>query len=145
LKITVNKNLSITENEIIINCSTVDKRLRHLIDNLKQYTITLQGYLNNEIFQIPLENILYIDSIDGRTFLYSSKQVYENKETLSLLEQSVMHTPFLRISKNCIMNTTYLKSVRPLVNHRMEATLANGEKLLISRTYIDDLKEKLKN
>lgn len=145
MKITVNKNLSITENEIIINCFTVDNRLQHLIDNIKQYTITLQGYQNNEIFQIPLEHILYIDSIDGKTFLYCSKQVYENKETLSLLEQTVVHTPFLRISKNCIMNTTYLKSVRPLANHRMEATLINDEKLLISRTYIENLKEKLKN
>lgn len=144
MKIIVNKNLSIAETEIIINCSTVDKRLQHLIDGLSQYTYTLQGYLNNEVFQIPLESILYVDSIDGKTFLYCSETIYESRESLLSLEQAVTHTPFIRISKNCIMNSTYLRSIKPLANHKMEATLINGEKLIISRTYIENLKEKLK-
>lgn len=145
MKITINKNLSISENEIIINCSTIDKRLQHLIDHVKQYTFILQGYLDNVVYQIPLETILYIDSIDGKTFFYCSKNIYETKESLSALEHTLMQTPFMRISKNCILNTTYLKSVKPLANHKMEATLINGEKLIISRTYIENLKEKLKN
>lgn len=37
----------------------------------------------------------------------------------------------------------YLKSVSPLWNHRMEATLTSGEKLVITRNYIGSLKEKL--
>ena len=45
---------------------------------------------------------------------------------------------------NCLVNTSFLQSVRPLYNHRLEATLQNGEKLVITRNYIEPLKEKLK-
>ncbi|HEX3077224.1 MAG TPA: LytTR family DNA-binding domain-containing protein [Lachnospiraceae bacterium] len=145
MKITVNQSLSITENEIIVNCSMVDKRLQQLIDHIRQYTFILQGTANEEIYQVPLESLLYIDSTDGKTFLYCSKKVYESKESLTSIEQQLLHTPFVRISKNCIMNTTHLRSVKTLVNHRLEATLINGEKLIISRNYIEPLKEKLKN
>jgi DNA-binding LytR/AlgR family response regulator len=145
LKLTVNQSLSISENEIIINCSLVDKRIQHLIDYIRQYTFTLEGFINNEIFQVPLESILYIDTIDAKTFLYSMKKVYESRESLVSFVQKLVYTPFIRISKNCIVNTTCLRSVRPLPNHRMEATLINGEKLVISRTYIESLKEKLKS
>ncbi|HEX3021673.1 MAG TPA: LytTR family DNA-binding domain-containing protein [Lachnospiraceae bacterium] len=145
MKITVNQSLSIVENEIIVNCSMVDKRLQQLIDHIRQYTFTLQGLADDEIYQVPLESLLYIDSTDGKTFLYCSKKVYESKESLTSIEQQLLHTPFVRISKNCIMNTTHLRSVKTLVNHRLEATLMNGEKLIISRNYIEPLKEKLKN
>jgi DNA-binding LytR/AlgR family response regulator len=123
----------------------VDKRLQQLIDHIRQYTFTLQGTVNDELYQVPLESLLYIDSTDGKTFLYCSKKVYGSKESLTSIEQQLLHTPFVRISKNCIMNTTHLRSVKTLVNHRLEATLMNGEKLIISRNYIESLKEKLKN
>lgn len=144
LKLTINQSLDIKENEIIVNCSTIDSRLQHLLQYIRQYSFSLTGVENNEIYQVPIEKILFIDSTDGKSFLYSTKKVYEIKETLSSLEQMLVSTPFVRISKNCILNTTYLKSVRPIVNHRMEATLKNGEKLIISRNYIENLKEKIK-
>ena len=52
--------------------------------------------------------------------------------------------PLPGISKSCLVNTSFLQSVRPLYNHRLEATLQNGEKLVITRNYIEPLKEKLK-
>ena len=95
------------------------------------------------MYSIALEDIYYIDCVDGKTFLYSQEQVYESKERLNTLEEKLGSTSFTRISKNCILNCMYLKSVSPLWNHRMEATLASGEKLVITRNYIGSLKEKL--
>lgn len=42
------------------------------------------------------------------------------------------------------MNAAKLKYVQPYVNHRMKAELENGEQLVISRNYIETLKEKLR-
>jgi DNA-binding LytR/AlgR family response regulator len=121
----------------------MDERLKRLVDYIRQFSFSLKGINNNEIYNIPLENILYIDSVDGKTFLYCKRAVYESKETLASLEQTLMYSPFVRISKNCILNISALKSVRSTLNHKMEATLLNGEKLVVNRNYIDLLKSKL--
>lgn len=70
--------------------------------------------------------------------------MYSAKETLTSLEQLLSGTAFIRISKSCIVNTDFLKCVRPLYNHRLEAELKNGERLIITRNYIELLKQKLK-
>lgn len=82
--------------------------------------------------------------MDGKTFLYLEKEVYTCRDTLTSLEERLSCTSFTRISKSCLVNTSFLKSVRPLYNHRLEAVLQNGEKLIITRNYIEPLKEKLK-
>jgi DNA-binding LytR/AlgR family response regulator len=121
----------------------MDDRLKKLIDTIRKFTFSLKGTIGNEVYTIPLEDILYIESVDGKTFLYCSNKVYESRETLTSLEQMLLHTSFLRISKNCIMNLNELKCVKALFNHRMEASMKNGERLIVSRNYIDDLKNKL--
>lgn len=143
LRLTINQSLDNGEPEIIINCSVMDARLQKLVDIVRQYTFSLKGIDDGCYYNIPLENILYIDSVDGRTFLYCNDQHYECKDTLAFLENLLLHSPFVRISKNCIMNTSELKSVKSTLNHRMEAYLKNGEKLIVNRNYIEGLKKKL--
>ena len=144
MKLTIHQELGIPETEIIINCAHVDPRLKGLIDLIRQYSFSLIGYQEGKEFQLPLEQIYYMDSADGKTFLYLEKEVYFCRETLAVLEEKLNHTSFLRISKNCIINTNFLQSVRPLYNHRLEAFLSNGEALVVTRNYIESLKDKLK-
>ena len=144
MKLTIHQEFDIPETEIIINCAHVDPRLQRIIDLIRQHSFSIIGYQEGKEFQLPLEQIYYIDSADGKTFLYLEKEVYFCRETLVTLEEKLIHTSFLRISKNCIINTDFLQSVRPLYNHRLEAFLSNGEKLVVTRNYIDALKNKLK-
>lgn len=99
--------------------------------------------INQSLEQGENEIIINCNVIDNKTFLYCKDQVYESKQRLVALEEKLKTTSFIRISKNCILNCTQLKSVSPLWNHRMEATLLSGEKLVITRNYISSLKEKL--
>lgn len=144
MKLLIHQDLQIPETEIVINCAHMDQRLQHLVDMIRQYSFSLTGYQDDHEFQLPLEQIYFIDSTDGKTFLYLEKEVYSCRETLSSLEDRLTRTSFARISKNCIINTSFLKSVRPLYNHRLEATLINGESLIITRNYVESLKTKLK-
>lgn len=141
MKLTIHQNLAVSETEIIINCAHVDGRLRSLIELIRQHGFSLTGYQEEKEYQIPLEQIYFMDSADGQTFLYLEKEVYFCRDTL---EEKLLHTSFIRISKNCIINTDYLKSVRPLYNHRLEAFLVNGETQIVTRNYIEVLKNKLK-
>lgn len=133
------------ECEIIINCKVMDERLKKLVEYIQQFAFSLEGYTPEGMAAIPIEKICYIESVDNKTFLYQENQVYESKENLTVLEQKLSHTPFVRISKSCLLNTSYLQSVKAFFNHRMEGTLKNGEKVMISRMYIQNLKEKMKS
>ena len=104
-------------------------------------------YVDNLFSYQPLpyvESIYYMDSTDGKTFLYQKAQVYQCRETLTALEEKLCQTTFVRISKNCIINTAFLQHVEPHFNHRLKAVLKNGEQLIITRNYIDTLRRKLR-
>ncbi len=90
------------------------------------------------------KQILYLESIDNKTFLYDSEHAYSSRQTLTSLEEKLKNMTFARISKSCLLNVSHLKCVAPHVNHRLKAELKNGEQLIISRSYVEVLKEKLK-
>lgn len=144
MKITINENNELKEDEIIINCAYMDGRMKKLVDYMRQFAFSIEGKLDGKFYQIPIDKLYYIDTVDGKTFLYDSNHAYYSRQTLATLEQKLVHTTFIRISKSCLMNVSQLKCVEPYVNHRMRAELKNGEQLLISRNYVEDLKEKLR-
>ncbi|MDU1413348.1 MAG: LytTR family DNA-binding domain-containing protein [Clostridium sp.] len=143
MKLTIEESLDNNEVEITIKCGVMDNRLRRLIETIREYSFSIQCKKNNEIYTIPLEDVYYIESVDKKTFIYCKSEVYETTNTLINLEEKLTNTSFIRISKSCILNISYLQNVTPLWNHRFEATLKNDEKLIITRHYIDELKNKL--
>ena len=143
MKLTIEESLDNSEVEITIKCGVMDNRLRRLIETIREYSFSIQCKKNNEIYTIPLEDVYYIESVDKKTFIYCKSEVYETTNTLINLEEKLTNTSFIRISKSCILNISYLQNVTPLWNHRFEATLKNDEKLIITRHYIEELKNKL--
>lgn len=97
----------------------------------------------NMALWIKASDIYYIESVDKRTFIYDQHKVYECEERLYQLEQNLPQNSFVRVSKSCIVNLDKLKSIRSLVNSRLEATLINEEKITITRKYIADIRRKL--
>lgn len=145
MKLTINPNSSQEETEIIINCSYVNKTLQKIIDFITQCTFTLEGESNGKFYQLSIDKIYYIESVDGKTYLYDKNCSYLCKQTLQTLEENLKNTPFTRVSKTCLLNTTFLRCVAPYPNHRLLAELTNNERVIISRNYINQLKEKLKS
>lgn len=143
MKLTIEQTLENDEVEITIKCGVMDDRLRRLIENIRQYSFSLQCKKGTELFSIPLEDIYYIESVDKKTFIYCKSEVYENITSLSELEEKLSTNSFIRVNKSCILNLNYLSSVNPLWNHRLEAILKNNEKIIITRHYILDFKTKI--
>ena len=81
--------------------------------------------------------------MDNKVFLYLEKEVYETKLKLYELEERFVGTDFLRVSKSVIMNLAKVKTLSPAFNGRFEATMKNGEKVIVSRQYVPVLKDKL--
>lgn len=144
MKLTIQEDGSVRETEITIRCACLDQRLQKLVGQIRQYGFCLTGYQESRQFQLPLETICYLESIDGKTFLYQEKELYTCHETLAALEPQLTRSGFARISKSCILNIAFLDYVEPLFNHRLKAMLKNGESLIINRNYIEPLRRQLK-
>ncbi len=143
MKIIIDYDSSLTETEIHIKCSSVNEQIEKLISEICLTDSKIVGYIDNEAFFIPLTDILYFEAVDSKAFFYTKENYYRYKSTLISLEESLKSTSFLRVSKTVIANLKKLTSIKKSENSKLIATLINGEKLVISRKYVDEIKRKL--
>ncbi|MDE6602202.1 MAG: LytTR family transcriptional regulator DNA-binding domain-containing protein [Lachnospiraceae bacterium] len=85
-----------------------------------------------------------MESVERKTFFYTKDEVYLTDKKLYELEELLKEAGIVRISKSYLMNVDMLYRVRRLANSQLEATLTNGEKLIVARTYLKSIKNCLK-
>lgn len=122
----------------------MDERLSRLIEQIRLYSFSVTGMKDGIVSMIPLEQIFYFDSVENKTYLYVEKDVYQCDKKLYELEQLLKETTFVRISKSCILNAEKVTEVKAQFNGRLEVKLLNHEKILVSKHYIKEFKEKFK-
>ncbi len=144
MKLTVNQNDAIGEAEVIVNCERIDGRIKGLIDTIRQYTITLPGELDGSVYQVPLETVIYIDSVEKRTFFYDRFRIFRSEKSLSAMQALLKDAHFLRISKNCIINLAQLERIIPYGDRKIRAVMAGGECLEVGRAYRGELLARLR-
>ncbi len=142
MKLTIEQSLEYSDVEIKITCGLIDGRLKQLIEQIKLYSFSVMAEKDGMSVPVALEEIYYIESVDNRVFLYKDREVYLCSKKLYELETALSETSFVRISKSCILNTAFVSSVKAQFSGRLEATLANNEKLLISKHYINAFRAK---
>lgn len=143
MKLIIDQSLEHQEVEITIKCGLIDENLERLIAQIRLFSFSIAGKKDGMSHLIRLEDVFYFESTDNKTFLYGEQDVYECSYKLYELEGHLASSHFVRISKSCILNVAKLASVRALLNGKFEATLANKEKLIINRHYVQALKEKI--
>lgn len=94
---------------------------------------------HENIVPVRADDVYYFDAVDNRVFVYLEKSVLEIKKRLYEIEE--LSDLYLRISKAQVVNTNMIEYLSPLFNGRLEAHLKNGEKVIISRQYVPNLKK----
>lgn len=143
MKITIRDRADGEEDEIIICCRHMDEQLLKLIYAIKAGQEKITGMKAGDIVQIAPREIYYFEAVDNKVFMYLDREVYETKLKLYELEERFKGTDFFRASKSYILNLAKVKRLSPTFNGRFEASMKNGEKIVISRQYVAILKEKL--
>lgn len=128
------------EDTIIVRCDSLSENLWKLLQQFKINDELLTVTKDGQISRIKPTDVYYIESVDHRTFLYTEKDVYEIKKKLYEMEQQYQGIDYFRVSKSVIMNLNKVKFLSPVLGSRLEATLLNGEKIMISRQYVAALK-----
>ena len=129
--------------QVIINCRQIDDEIMRLKCHIELFDKKLQAKKDNELHFINSFDVLYFESVDNRTFLYTEDDVLEVKQRLYELEVILSDKDFIRISKSQIVNINKIKSLKPELNRTILATMCNGEQLYISRKYVQAMRNLL--
>ena len=143
MKITV-EQIPQGEDEVIIRYRELSQEMEQLLQYLRQPRRKLVGIKDGLQTVIEISQILYIESVDGRTFVYTVEDVLRIEHTLSQLEGMLNGVNFFRCSKSMILNIDKVSALRSLACNRIDATMVNGEHIMISRTYASDFRKRLK-
>lgn len=140
-KVTITQIDKREEQEVVVRYHDINGEVVSIVEKLKNGDSILLGIKDGKTFQINVKDIFYIESVDNKTYIYLQKDVFETKLKLYELEEKLKGTKLFRCSKSMILNIAKIRSVSPSVNSRLEASLINGEKVIISRQYVGTLKK----
>lgn len=143
MKITIQENPNIAETQVHIVCSEMTPEIEEIVANIGLIGHTFAGKKDGEIFFIPMKDIFYFESVDGKVFFYTTGEYYEATAKLYKIEETLQSTKFARVSKSTIANLSKMRSIKPEENSRLLATLTNSEKIIVSRQYVAEIKKKL--
>ncbi|MDD4851089.1 MAG: LytTR family DNA-binding domain-containing protein [Gemmiger sp.] len=136
------------EPELILRCS-------HLTPALERLAAQLAAVANRQEPRIPAKargetillnpaDIYYFESVDDLVFAYTKDAEYPVSLTLAAIADSFGPQGLLRTGKAQVANVHHLARLQSRVGGGIDATLDNGEHLLISRRYAKDLRTLLK-
>ena len=138
------RQISEGEDEVILKYRSMTPEVEQLINFLNGVQTKLVGWKEKTLTVLELDKILYIESVDGKTFAYTKEEVLRLDYLLSQLEQLLSDINFIRCSKSMIVNIDKVESLRSLPSNRIDATMCNGEHIIISRTYASDFRKRLR-
>ena len=143
MKITIQENSSAPETEIIVVCKELTSELEEIISSIALSTHTIEGRADGEIYFLPLKDIYYFEAVENKVFFYTKDQTFEAHFKLYQIEEKLQSTTFAQVSKSAIVNLKKIKSIRPDESSRLIATLLSNEKIMVSRSFVPEIKKKL--
>lgn len=143
VKITINIDENIQETEIQISCRQLTIEVENLIATLRIMNQQLAVIKENENYLLDVNDISYIEAVDRKTFVYTEEEVYESKLKLYEMEEKLCQSGFIRISKSCLVRLKYVKSIKNDVERKLRLTMKNGEQIIVSRQYAEEIKKRL--
>ena len=143
MKIEIDINEKYSDTEVTIRSGKLTGDVEKLIALMRMVNKQIAVKQEEETYLLDTEKIMYFESVERKTFVYTEKEVYETDLKLYELEQDLFENDFLRISKQTIVNIRMIKSLKTEINRKIRVTLKNGEQIIVSRMYSDELRRKL--
>ena len=145
MDVLINKPDGANEYQITIKCKKIPPELISLLNSFQSEQVDkhLIGYVETKMHRINPADILYVESVDKKIFLYDEHTVYGSRQKLYELAEALKSYDFLRISKTTIINLSKVKTINPISAGKFEVTLLNDEKIIVSRQYASILKKHL--
>ncbi len=143
MKINLDIDGKYDDTEVIIRAPHLNNDIERIVAMMRMVDMQIAVKRDNETYLLDTDKILYVEAVDRKTFVYTNSDTYESELKLYELEQELVERDFLRISKQSLVNLRKIKSLKADVNRKIRITLQNGEQIVVSRMYSDELRRKL--
>ncbi len=143
MKIEIHVDDRIKETSISISCGRMTPELEKMIAMMRILEKQFVASKDGETFLLDIFEIIYIEAIDRKTFVYTKDGVYESGFKLYELEEQLEEYGFLRASKSCLIQLRAVRSLKSDINRRIRVTMNNGEMIIASRQYAEGIKRRL--
>lgn len=143
MKINLDIDGKYDDTEVIIRAPHLNNDIERIVAMMRMIDMQIAVRRDNETYLLETDKILYVEAVDRKTFVYTNTDTYESELKLYELEQQLTERDFLRISKQSLVNLRKIKSLKTDVNRKIRITLQNGEQIVVSRMYSDELRRKL--
>lgn len=143
MKIEIDINEEYSDVSVQIKAPRISQDIEKMISMMRMINMQLAVKRNDETYLLDTDRILYIESVERNTFVYTEDALYESDLKLYEIEQELLKQNFIRISKQSIINLRKIKSLKADVNRKIRVRLINDEQVLVSRMYANELRKRI--
>jgi len=143
MKIEIDIDEKYTDLGVKVTAPDLTPDIERIISLMRMMDMQIPVKRDDETILLDVDEILYIEAVERNTFVYTKDSTFESALKLYEFEQQLPEKDFIRISKQSILNLRKVKSLKTDINRKIRATLLNGEQIVVSRTYAEDLRKRL--
>ncbi|MGN0132436.1 MAG: LytTR family DNA-binding domain-containing protein [Lachnospiraceae bacterium] len=143
MKITIHVDDQNEETEINISCKQLTPEIENIIATLRMLNQQMLVSGDGENHLLDVSRISYVEALERKTFVYTPDEIYESKLKLYEMEEKLCQSGFFRVSKSCLVNIRFIRSLKNDIERKLRLTLSNGEQIMVSRQYADEIKKRL--
>ncbi|MBQ9902419.1 MAG: LytTR family transcriptional regulator DNA-binding domain-containing protein [Clostridia bacterium] len=131
------------EPEITVICRELNEEVRKILSAAEMSVNKLTGVKDGQVYILRHSDVIYIDTVDKKIFIYTQEDVYETQFRLYELEKQLPCGDFFRANKSCIVGIRHIRSIRADIDGRLLLTMDTGDKLWVSRQYAAEFRKKI--
>lgn len=143
MKIRIEVDNKIKENEVIIRCSELSENVKNIqimLDDMLSYKKCITFYRGDTQYYISLQEILFFETEENGICAHTIDNIYNVKYKLYELEE-FLPGYFMRVSKSTILNTNHIYSITHSLSSSSKVEFQNTHKqVYVSRYYYKPLK-----
>ena len=143
MKIEIDIDEKYTDLGVKVTAPDLTPDIERIISLMRMMDMQIPVKRDDETILLDVDEILYIDAVERNTFIYTKDNTYESTLKLYEFEQQLPERDFIRVSKQSILNLRKVKSLKTDINRKIRVTLLNGEQIVVSRMYAEDLRKRL--
>lgn len=130
--------------EVIIRYREMTPEIENIVRYVEGREEKISAVKDGQQYMIKPREVIYLESVDGGTYVYTREEVYRTGLTLDQAETYYGREGFFRCSKAMVINIYRITRLKSKPENRIDATMDNGEHVLISRRYAKELRNILK-
>ena len=143
MKIEIDINEKYEDIGIKVTAPSLTPDIEKMVSLMRMMDMQVPVKKGDETILLDVDKILYIEAVERNTFIYTSGDTYESGLKLYEFESRLSEHDFIRVSKQSLLNLRKVKSLKTDINRKIRVTLQNGEQIVVSRMYADELRKRL--